>query len=211
MPLRRKPSRRAPRRKRVAVATKSYVKRMITYRQDDKYFSLANGYSVADTGQVVDISNIPQSTTATDDSSRIGDDLILKKIDLKYQITNGDPTNNVRVILFQTKDRFTVAPLTTDVLRNLFGTVRAPLAPLYFDGRKRIKILYDRLVPVDTYNPIRNGRIVVYPSRLARKKINYYAGSALDKEGGIYLMLVSDSSVSSHPTFQFAGDIFFTG
>lgn len=194
------------------MATKQYVKRTITSQMDDKHHPVSNSYSVSDAGTVVDISAIAQSAAQSTDLTRIGDDLTLKAIELRWQVRYDDTNNLVRIMIFQTKDTFSTAPEPSDVLRNLFGTVRAPLAPLYFDARSRFKVLYDRLVTVGDQSPRSVARkVMIYPKKLARKKIHFYGGSSTHKVGGIYLLMVSDSGGVSHPTVDFAGDIYFHG
>lgn len=206
----RRPRRRYGRRKGAPRVSRSWVRRYVTSQQDAKHFPVSNQLYASYNAAVSDISAVGVGTT---DTTRIGDDLVLKSIRLKCQVFGADATNCIRIMVVQTRDRFT-ALVGGDVLRASISnnnTTQCPLAPIYFDGRSRFKVLYDR-----TFSTSLNGvnahsfNINISQKQLARKHIKYYAGSGTDKEGGIYVLYMSDSS-AVHPSFWFCGDLHFTG
>lgn len=205
-------SKRRVRRKRKPLATKAYVKRAILARADDKYHYLTLNSSVSYTGTVTDLSSIAPGTT---DQTRIGDDLWLKNIILRFQVYNTDVTNQMRIIVFQTKDRFTSTPAVSDILNPTIVTAPSILAPLsdYFnDGKSRFKVLYDRNFACNSQGQPNLVRTVyIGKHKLARKKIEFFAGSSADKIGGIYVLAISNSSAVSHPGFDLVSHIDFTG
>lgn len=202
--------RRRPTRKGKGAASKGWVRRFVTSHSDHKYFNVSNLLSVSDQYQVTDITAIAIGTT---DTTRIGDDLVLKNIRLRFSVIGADATNQVRVILFQTRDRFTTTPGGGVVLNTAYDvTAYAPLAPYEYDGRGRYKVLFDKTVNTSANGmDARSFTCNVYQRKLARKHIRFYGSSTVDKEGGIYLMVCSDSAAVSHPTVRFAGQIDFTG
>jgi len=79
---------------------KSIVVRNINSRSETKYWDQTNSGSTDYAGQIGLVNDIPQGTT---DSTRIGDELYMKSINLTYNVSvaTADVTNVMRVILFQ--------------------------------------------------------------------------------------------------------------
>lgn len=149
-------------------------------------------------GQGYSMVSIAQGNT---DSTREGDEIILRSLMVKGHVSIGDTTNYLRIVCYQyLSDANDGTPAPTDILSSVtVGTVNAPHSFYVHDlYNKKIKILASRLLHVTTAEPQKAFSINI--TKFPRKKVNYQAGGLLPVNGGIYFMVISDSGVVTHPT-----------
>lgn len=162
----------------------------------EKKFFQVTGTSVAidENGGVVNISDISQGDT---DITRDGDQLLVRSIELACSFVVADATNLMRLLVVQWMPQG--VPALSDVITSTGGPL-ACLAPYLHDTRYQFRVLYDKRVAVDTYNPIKiiHKRLIRIPIR----KIQYVAGTNVGNNK-IYAMFISDSAAVSHPTVNY--------
>lgn len=159
-------------------------------------------------GTVQDLTQITQSTTAQTDQTRLGDQVMLYSIKYKYQIHSADRYNTVRIIFFQWFPDTT--PIVGDVLDASAGyEVYAPYntdhAPMYKIHMDKIHVVnsdvvgyYDGTNGVTT-NFTRASKVFKGKIQPNRKRIQYQGGGTTGSNK-IYMITISDSTASSHPT-----------
>ena len=116
-----------------------------------KYFDQFSSSTVTASGVITCITDV---TRGTDVTQRVGNQITFKGLDLKFNAkisgVVGVESQTVRALLVL--DTFgTNAPAFTDVLESAFiGSTYTMVAPIYWDYRKRFKILYDRVHTLNT-------------------------------------------------------------
>lgn len=186
---------------------KQMVKSMIQQPVEQKYFdqSLALGAVVA--GNIYCISDI---TRGDDVTQRIGNQVVLKEIDMRtsFSINTNVQKAAIRFIILQDKQGMN-APIVTDILESgLVGTAYTDVCPYYWDYRRRFKILHDEVVPMN-----RNGSNG-YSVRHIHRKLNskaQYIGAATTFVNQIYLLVIgAELNILDISNFQYHSRILFT-
>lgn len=196
----KKPKKGPVTRKEVAkIANKQIAK------QAEKKYHLATTTGAKDwAGACIDLTGIAQGDT---DITRDGDELYLKSIRLKSLIQYADTYNACRTIIFQWYDDTTPTP--GDVLSPTYvGGQQAPLAPYKHDLASKFKILFDKTILVDTYRPhaiLDTG----YITGGFKRRVHFTAGGTTGVNK-LYLLQISDSGVSTHPTMIAVARLNFT-
>lgn len=196
---------RYAKRAKPTVATQSYVKRLIKRNEEVKYANVSNTYSVTTTPGVYSLSNTSQGTTG---GQHLGDECILKNLEMRFLVSVADSTNVVRVTIFRWKPNIAYVGASAAAV---YKTVTAPLAltsVFLEDGEDMYTILYDEVICLAAAggNPEQ-----VY--RLIRRQLNYkqdYLTSSSNCSNNIYMILTSDSTAATDPQFQFFSKIGIT-
>lgn len=206
---------RKPRGKGLDRRGKNQVKRMISTRLENKYL----GRDVTDTPTTSGvIYNLSQITQGTSENQRIGDQVYLKKLSIRYHAVCGDETNHMRFIIFRwNQDTRTILPTAVDILDTITTGDRMTQF-IRWQGPKNFTILYDRVHSLAgdgtysgdaVYSPWGPASTVFvqksfYGKSLGAKSISMDAGVTTGR-GHIFLMVFSDSAPASliHPSFGF--------
>lgn len=168
------------------------VKTALNKNIELKYRDVNSVLSVDYTGYFYDLSTyITQGIT---DSTRVGDKLTMRSLELNYNITNGDTTNQVRVIVLRLKSLASSLTALTQILTNT-SSVYAPLSTYLHDSRSQFVIHYDKLHTVDTYNPIK-----AFKTKIKMTSKTEYNGAGTDGYHHIFLLAISDSGAVTHPS-----------
>lgn len=177
------------------------INNQIARKVEKKYIDLFSGgpLSVTTTASFALLNGITQGTTST---NRVGNEIRVIGIDMRYQWICGDATQICRFIIVQDKQCNTAIFNPGDLL----NTGTDPLSPLNEDFLKRFHILYDKSVGnmSGTLGP--NCHLVV---KRIRPKLNcYYTGSGNTisniKTNSIYVFTISDSTGVPNPTISYA-------
>lgn len=209
------------------VATTNAIKRLITNREEVKYFTGNYAASATTTGAIVDLSAIVQGFNKT---QRVGDAVRIKSMHFTWSATAqsggivsaADEYNNCRMLFFRWKENSgAIAPVVANILDATSG---APFAMYNFDQRKIYKIVYDRTMTVFN-NPVYDGTSVksfqgngsvkfsannnLGLSRIGAPTINFINNST-DGTGKLFALVVGDSSFTPHPTMTLAWTIEYT-
>lgn len=192
---------------------KRQVARQIARNKDYKqaYSDQATTFSYS--GTVYDLfTNLARGDNAT--NSIEGSKLIAKNVKVRVQVAAADLSNAFRCIIFQWNDAST--PGVTGVLSpNIISSTSAPFAYRNWTNRHLYTILAD-VQGQTTANPNAgggNGPVVNFVMYYKGRKLRptYFAStSATIQKGGIYLLVVSDSSAVSHPGILFTSEIVYT-
>jgi len=180
------------------------VKRLISNKiEKDYYDNGLNGTGVTATGVIQTGFSTPiQGIT---DGQRVGDQILISKFILKYDIIYGDPTNEFRLILFRWKDDTAVGgnPTISQVLQNPVGFPVNTL--INHDNVKsgKLHIMYDK-----THNCTNTGQsmattrtVNIYGRRLGNKKIIFNNGVTTGTNL-IFGLWISDSIAVPNPSIN---------
>lgn len=186
------------------------VKKVINAVAEKKYHDIQAGTQSPDTsGVVVDLSAVPQDTTVSGDTVRVGDEIYIRSLQIRGNIIDADSYNAVRVIVFQWLMDTSIAgaaPTVANILQSIAGGY-GTLSSFNHDSHTQYRILYDKVFLPDTDDPIKYFKF--YCSKFYRKKISFTAGGT-GAANKLYLLLISDSSVASHPRVDYVTRLNFT-
>jgi len=185
-------------------AIQKVVNRSLSKEQEEKYQVFYLATNVDYSGAIVDVTAISQGDT---DTTRDGDEIMPKSLNIRGTFVNADSTNAYRLIVFRYKNdtSLTGNPAMTNIL-NLTASVTAPFQSYYHDARKTYNILHDSMYVTDTNNSIRKFNLHI---PLARKSVNYING-ATTGINKIYVGVISDSAASTHPAVSLVAEIRYT-
>ncbi len=174
------------------------VKQVLNSQEEKKFFLSSFSSGVDSTLQNVDMSAVPQGTTA---SSRIGASIKLSALHLKWVAHLGDTTNLLRVIIHHWKPNDAVdVPQASEIFQT-----SGVLAPLLKIKPNRFTVLVDLLISLDTYHPMKTGSLDLKLGQL----VSYVPG--LDTGmNHLYLSILSDSGGVPNPTFEFVASMVYT-
>lgn len=162
------------------------------------YDTAANTVSVSTSGVVLLATNIAVGTAQT---QRIGQKVTVKSHLLRYTLTAADSTQSVRVVIARYMDNGnpTIADLLQDTVTNPW------LSPLDRDKGHRFSVLFDKMHALGTYTDA-NICEKVY---LSGNWDVHWNASAVNEKGGLYIFVISDSGVASHPSIDYSSRVRF--
>lgn len=148
-------------------------------------------------------------TKGTDDfRSRIGDRINPTKIEFKFSVARGSADAVCRIVIIRVK-----TGTSSGLYFNQGSTAPtgyAPYSAYAKDRRKDIDVLYDKMVSVDQYNPLKIGSKNIH---MAKTKPICFDGatSTTYTVGGLYICLVSDqASGATAPGMTYSLRTFYT-
>lgn len=191
-------------RSKPTVAFKKKVRRVIRQTAEKKYLAYsASAVGVDSAGTaMLSLLDVPQGDL---DSTRDGDQLFLRSIQLNFSISLGDTTNFVRVILFQWFPTLTGLPPVASIL---LDTSRPWLSPYNHDQRFNFRIFHDKTYCLDTLNNEISRRMFLKSK--FRRHIQYVGGATAVAANRIFALFISDSGAAPHPALQYSGKTNFT-
>lgn len=168
--------------------------------------------SVSNAGHVSDLlSNMIPGTSSV--NNFVGNEILPTSVRVHVSITMGplagvgDGTNICRLVLFQWKD--SIVPAVNGVLA--IGT--APQSQYLWDNIENMNILADRMyalkqiVPNSGYDAICD-KIYIKGKNMTPVKWNTSTGAV--QKGGIYALMISDSSIPPAPYFSLYTQVTYT-
>lgn len=143
-----------------------------------------------------------------------GNSIQVKSIHLRCQVAVADTSNLMRTILFQWFDD-TVPTPSSILASTMLGTIEAPFSWRNWSNKKLFKILKDDRTQVQALAQQTggNGFVVTYDIFVKGTKIRktFFDTTGTNfQKGGLYLLVVSDSTAIAHPGFIAAGELIFT-
>jgi len=187
------------------LATKSYVKSMISREIETKYADTIGFGTVVSSAGTLSSNLISTTQGVADFGQRVGDRLKLKgSIEFRAISAKGDTDQIMRMVVFQWKPNDAlIAPSISSILRN--GPTGVPdWASLYvYDYSSQYTILYDKtfLWGADILYHHHDYRI---PIKL--HQVQYTAASTACSNG-IYIIFLSDSAAIVHPTISYSARV----
>lgn len=195
-------------RKQIKQEVKQMVRSMVAKPVEIKYFDQYQiSTSVTAAGTITNISDI---TRGNDVTQRIGNQVTLKEIQFRVGMyINANATQTaLRIVVIQ--DTFgTNAPSVSDVLETAFlGSYYSEIAPIYWDYRKRFRILKDDV----TYlckSANTSGVAKQFTVKLGFN--SQHIGSSTTFKNQVYLLLVSnESNALNLPVINIHSRLLFT-
>lgn len=157
-------------------------------------------YNTSTTLSIYQLNSLITVGTA-DFNNRIGDKYHIKAGQIGFNVSNADPTNILRMVVFQWND------IDVPVPSSLFedsSTIGMLLGSFNGDSlrSKGLHIILDKHLALNTYNP--NYTVRVKLNMKGCKPCCMNGGSATVGNGNIYIAFLSDSSLTAHPIIQYA-------
>jgi len=180
-----------------AYATKSSVKRMISLRQEKKYHDVQfNGTAASSAAGSVDLSAIASGDT---DIQRDGDQIYAKSLELRLNVTKGDTTNLVRLLIVQAFiDNGLNTFSATDVLSD--PNTYPNQSMLDYDNWRgqQFRVVAEKYVNIPSDANSGDWCEHFDLRAIPRKKITF-TGAATTGCNHLYLIYSSDSGAAAHP------------
>lgn len=205
--------RRYVRKRRPARAKNTYVRKVARYEAKKVVARQIETkiYDTNATAQAIDYTTgVIVSPTANiirgvGENNYIADAITPVGISFRCQLMRADSTQLIRIIVIQNKAGG--VPLLSTLLQSV-GNVTTPLSPLDIDYNDTYKVLYDRLISMDSI------RGTTYPLtiRIPRKKLRllkFLDTTGGIEKGGIYFCFISDSAIANHPTLDYRCRFYF--
>lgn len=193
-------------KKSIKMMVKRVVNSAIRKNTELKYYDYATTTSVDYAGTFYQLSAIAQGDT---DVQRDGDKLTAKRCRIRGTVTTGDTTQVFRVICFRWKQNtLSVAPTQTYLLSPYTSSVQAAYCPMNHDTQANMQVLYDKTYVL---NSVSKPQLLINISLNLSKlpKVSYDAGSTTNGNNQIYMYVVSDSAVATHPSINFISRLSF--
>jgi len=185
---------------------KKEVKNILYKNLELKSFDVGGNPTVSSAPSITKWFSIPQGTG---NSQRIANEITASHIMLSYSCLVGDAQNTIRFILFQWHDDdLSATPTAADILF-LASSNDYTNAMYSFDNRDKFKILYDKRHRVEASGPGSVALAKNYRVKVPHKTISYNGGGALTGKNMIYQLLVSDSTLTPHPTVMNCGRLLY--
>lgn len=170
-----------------------------------KYAIINTTYDASTTPGLYCLSNTSQGDNG---GTHVGDESVMKNLELRMLISVADATNSVRVVLFRWKPNIGyVAPGAGSILKD--ATTLGNLTSCYLeDGEDQYQVMYDELFLLAAAggNPEQVSRNI---KRTFNLRCDFTTGTS-NSSNMLYLMLISDSAAVTHPKVQFMSKIGFT-
>lgn len=168
------------------------AKNVVSRKIETKYIDSTYNSGFDSTGTIQILSNI--ITQGVTDSDRVGDRLEIKNFAMRGYASYGDTVNIMRVILFQWKPSSTTAPVITDVLQTAHR-----FSHYNHDKKGLYRVLYDTTFNLNDTN--RRQQLIKRNLKPKLKTLKFEA-AGVNGMNHIYLLGISDSSVSPNPAVQ---------
>lgn len=182
--------------------SKRNLKRAMVTFGEKKYFISQNVILQGDVATIGSLSDVPQAST---DTSRNGDQITVRSIELDWIWSAADSFNIVRTIVFQWFPSGT--PTASDLL--ILSVSLPYISPYNHDQRFKYKILMDVMNSVSTTS----GQYAIVKRKYIlggfKRKIQYDAGGT-NGTNKIYILTVSDSGVVINPTVNYIAKLNFS-
>lgn len=125
---------------------------------------------------------------------------------LKWALEVADGSNIITIMVIQSKGIWTNTGDMQNILQNV-NTTSAPLQPVDTQYSSRFRVLYRRMVKVDSDDPTTTGSIKIGPRKLRKM---HFADEFGDIESG-HLMIgfISDSTAVTHPTLRMVHRLYY--
>lgn len=187
--------------RKIAKVCKQVIQQHEAQEVEKKYHDLAAAPGGAgSTGVFYSFtSTIPEGTGS---EQRIGQQVTVKSLQVRYRLLYQDTTNLMRVIIFRWFQQGT--PSLSQILQD---TVTVPwISPTNRLLSEFINVMYDNLVTLDATNNFQ------YVDKIfIKKNMNVTFDDAGNPDyGHVYMLVLSDSAAIPHPTIEFYSRVRFT-
>lgn len=183
--------------KAMVKAAANYTMKVLRSKTETKYWDDSeSAVACTDIGAIYNLTEITQGDS---DSSRDGDSVTAMSYQIRFSATVGDNDNIVRLVVFQWHDLNSL-PSVGQILPYTSSSL-AVYAPYRHDTKPMFKILADKVLILDSDDPIAYGKIFI--SKGFNRKIQFNTPSGSTIHNGLYLLAVSNSGVVTHPSISY--------
>lgn len=173
--------------------------------KEPKYFD-TSGVAVAMSSSGFFLS-LTSTTNGTTDITRIGDQVELHSMEFRYSVSVADATNIMRLVIFQwNADDTTDTPSFSKLMVSGSQTWNSPFN---HDNSSKLTILYDKVLTLATYYPVKHESFLLPLDRQPVRKILKYAAGSTTGNNMIYMYAVSDSTATTHPFIDYYARVNF--
>lgn len=193
-----------------AAAVRSIARRVVKQDKERKHYYIHRiGDSITDAGQTWNLSGISEGDGM---GQRDGQKILPVSLTLRMKLAPGDSSNHIRIAIVRWKENdglsgCSIARLVQDDATYGMGTVNAPLVPWTVDNQdgNRFTVLYDRHFQMNTTD----ANFETLTIKLGPRKFGaiHYSDGTTAQTGGLYLVTISDSSLTPHPVFNWTLDL----
>lgn len=182
---------------------RAVVKQEIAKQVEKKYFLKSNiGAGITTTAAIVEIVDVPQTSSNATDITRIGDQITMTSYEFRGYIAGGDTYNLLRLMVFQWFPDY--LPGASDILIN---AVNGVISPYSHDNRFDFNILFDRTYRMGT-DWQHTHYIHFYIKKFRERRIQFDGGTT-NGSNKLFLLLVSDSAALPNPTIAYDSKLNF--
>jgi len=199
-------TRPAKRQKKSQLAvTQEIVRKELRKKADWKYTDHSQATTnVTSTGAITSLlANLTRGDLGKDNFG--GNQIMPQAITLKYYLHTSQVYNSVRVMLFQWFDSAT--PAVTGIIESN-ATGIGTISPVLITNKSYIKVLYDQthmMAPtamdgagnVGGYGHIQPVKVYIPGKKI--KPVRFNSGTNVVQDGNIYILLISDDSLTAYP------------
>jgi len=172
-----------------------------TKRADNTWANQTFDYN---TGLVLSLTNGMIEGTA--DGQYVGTHIRPAGLIIRAQYTRSDTSQLIRVIMIQNKAGG--VPLLSTLLSSV-NNVTAPLSNYDVDYNDTYRVLFDRLVSMDSIRGTTGTMIIRIPMKKLQR-ITFGNATGLLEKGGIYLCAISDSvTATAHPVLDIRASLYY--
>jgi len=191
-----------------APVTLQQVRSLLSVAQEYKFFDAKEyAQSATTTPTQLAISAVPQGST---DSTRDGDQINLQSLWIKFETylqgTGGtnDFTDQVRLIVYRWIPMSTgSAPVPASVLQDLSVAQSATMTAFTWDNRRDYVVLLDETFNLSGNGPSDLGFSKTFKWKAPGIPAQFSNGSTTLQKNGLFVLIMSDSLVATHPQFNF--------
>lgn len=195
-------------KKRVAKRGSSLMASYLSAQKN--HFDLAGAVSLSTSGMVNSAQNI---VLGTGSSNRSGDTVALSSYYMNFSTQIADTFNWIKIWLVLDKSSNGALPAITDVFNipsSGIVSVSPQLVAQKEETRYRFKILRSALIRMDTDEPIKHCVFKGKFKKLIKSTYLDNTGSATAfGQNQLYVMAMSDSLLSSHPTLNYNTRVYY--
>lgn len=180
------------------------VRRELSQNEEPKHFDVLSSGTAGIAGSgVLYLSSMAQGIT---DITRVGDRIVLKSLEARFDLVVADATNFIRLILFQwVGDAVSDVPTIAAVLES----TPYYLSPFNWDQRGKYRVLHDESVALMGVGP------VTYISKKIKvgcpvKHQQFLNASTNIESGGLFALVMSDSAAAAHPGYDLYTRVSYT-
>lgn len=154
---------------------------------------------------------IPFPTTAiaqgAGEANYIGDSITPLYVTIRGLTDAADNIQALRVVVFQTLGN--TAPTVASLMQFVAGTIYSCLSPVKKNTRRQYQILRDKIYTTGTASPaVKAFKIKIPMYGLQMTEFTDAAGTV--GTGGLYMLLMSDSTAATHPQTRVLWRVTFT-
>jgi len=204
----RKPARPLPARPGGQLVTKKQVRDMLRSQQQKSEIK-SKDYSAINLSSTSPImTQISSISVGTSISTRIGDQVRINHLNIRYLITLADTTNVVRLIFFQWKIDNTTAPTDSDIYA-VTGSQETTSQYNHYAEETNMKVLWDSGALLLSTNRPQISGVLNFTNTLL-SLLTYNAGSSSTGLNQIYYCFTTDSVAAPSPNLQMDTRVYFT-